>query len=136
MTLSNDSISPFIFNDSSSTDLSTVATITTNSSTGYNLIATTSSDDGELTDVDISRDIAYVGTGFTTEDEGWALSIPGETEGTRVYKDIAGNTIAGLGYSASPADSEDNVITYNFKTTGDTPSGEYKTTLTYTATTN
>lgn len=136
MNLEGTSISPSIFNNGSSTDLTTVATVTTNSSTGYSLSASTSSDDGTLLDNDTSETIAYVGANFTAADEGWALSIPGETEGSRVYKAISGNTISGLAYSAAPVDSDDTTVTYNFKTAGDTVSGEYKTTLTYTATTN
>lgn len=136
MNLSGTSISPFIYNSDFSDDLTTVATVTTNSSTGYSLSASTSSDDGTLIDSNIDRSVAYVGSNFATADEGWALSIPGETEGSIIYKDITGDTISDLAYSDSPVDSDDTVITYNFKTAGDTVSGEYKTTLTYTATTN
>lgn len=131
MSLTGGDISPSIFNNGSSTNLTTVASVTTNSSTGYNLSASTSSADGSLVDTGISKSIAYVGSDFSSESEGWALSVGG------TLKDISsGNKINGLASSAAPADAESTTITYNFKTAGDTASGEYKTTLTYTAATN
>ena len=117
---------------SSSSSQTTTTTVTTNSVSGYNLSATTSSADGALISGDNS--IAYVGSGFNSAAEGWALSIAGDPD--PVFKDISGNTIAGLGSANAPVDNDESVITYNFKIDGETVSGTYATTLTYTATTN
>lgn len=131
LSLTGTEIGPSIFNSSSSTDLTTVASVTTNSATGYSLAASTLSADGALVDGGISKSISYVGSSFASEDEGWALSVGG------TYKDITdGNKINDLASSSTPVDGDSTTIGYNFKTAGDTVSGEYSTTLTYTATTN
>lgn len=134
MSLDSASVTETLSGADSSAVKTTTATVTTNSVSGYNLSASTSSDDGSLASND-GETIAYVGSNFGTETEGWALSIPGESD-TVVFKDIAGNVIAGLGGAAAPVDDDESVITYNFKTDGATVSGTYETTLTYTATTN
>ena len=129
MSLDSNNISQTILNNDEKTDKTTTAYVSTNSATGYKLSATTSSVDGALVDAGISRSIGYVGTDYNSEGEGWALSVGG------VFKDIYGNEIRNLGSKNTPVDDDATVINYNFKTAGDTASGEYKTTLTYTATT-
>lgn len=132
MSVDSSSIADNLSGADSSNGESTTATVTTNSVNGYALSATTSSADGSLISGDNA--IAYVGSGFESATEGWALSVAGGAG--QEFKDITGNTISGLGSASAPVDNDESVVTYNFKTNGDTVSGTYTTTLTYTATTN
>ena len=134
MSLDSTNVTETLSGADSSAAKTTTATVTTNSVSGYNLSASTSSDDGSLSSND-GDVIAYVGSNFGSETEGWALSTIDENSAI-VYKDIAGNVIAGLGGSAAPVDDDESIVTYNFKTNGATVSGTYETVLTYTATTN
>ena len=127
MSLTGTTINPAILTSQSSTDKTTVATVTSNSTSGYTLSATTSSSDGTLIGDDSSENtIAYVGTGYGSASEGWALSVGGS------YKAISGNKIS-LFTSDDVADNEDTTVNYSFKTSSTTIPDTYRTTLTYTA---
>ncbi|MDO4889442.1 MAG: hypothetical protein Q4A25_01990 [Candidatus Saccharibacteria bacterium] len=132
MAVDSASVTDDLSGASSSSAQTTTTTVTTNSISGYNLSATTSTNDGSLRSGD--NFIAYVGSNFASETEGWALSVAGDPN--PVFKDISGKNIADLGGADAPVDNDESVITYNFKIDGDTVSGAYKATLTYTATTN
>ena len=126
MSLDGDTINPAILTSEDSQDQTTVATISTNSATGYTLSAETSSADGSLVGTDENNTIGYVGASYADVTEGWALSVGDD------LKDIAGKKIS-LFSSDSTADSEEITVGYNFKTDADTVPDTYSTTLTYTA---
>lgn len=126
MSLDGTTINPSVLTSEASTDQSTTATISSNSSSGYTLSAETSSADGSLIGADTSNSLAYVGSGYADATEGWALGVGGS------LKDIAGNKISL--YSKDSTGSNDEItVNYNFKTSTATVPDTYSTTLTYTA---
>ena len=132
MALDSNTINEEVLSGGSSTSKTTVATVSTNSATGYTIAATPNPATGALTSTE-GNTIAYVGTGYSTATEGWALSVGG------TYKDLdtdSGTSTEGtipLFRSDSPASSVGTTINYNFKTDASTPSGDYQATLEYTA---
>ena len=129
MSLNNNKIEPSILTSEDSVDKSTIATVTTNSASGYTLSATTSTTGGALIgDTSSSNTISYVGSNYSSATTaGWALSVGGS------YKDISGNKISLVPNGTPLANNEQTTINYNFKTIGTTVPDTYKTTLTYTA---
>lgn len=127
MSLDSSTVSEEVLSGGSSDSKTTVATVTTNSATGYTLSATPTPDTGALTSGE-GNTIAYVGTNYASATEGWALSVGG----TFKNLDTSEGSIA-LFSSNTTADSEATTINYNFKTDAETPSGDYTATLEYVA---
>ena len=127
MALDSTTVTEEVISGGESTSKNTVATVTTNSATGYTIVANPSPATGALTSGE-GNTIAYVGSDYSTATEGWALSVGG------TFKDLdtTEGTIA-LFSSDTTADSEETTIDYNFKTDAETPSGDYATTLEYVA---
>ncbi|MBQ8992085.1 hypothetical protein IJ090_01460 [Candidatus Saccharibacteria bacterium] len=126
MALDSSSVSAAVLTSESSEDKTTIATVTSNSASGYTLSAETSSSNGALIGEDPDNTIAYVGANYGSASEGWALSVDD------TFKAISGKKIS-LATSDNVADNEDTTVTYHFKTAATTTPDVYTTTLTYTA---
>ena len=125
MALSNSQISSAILTSESDTTKTTVATVSSNSASGYTITAETSTSDGSLSGTS-SNSIAYSNS-FASATEGWALGVDG------TWKTISGNTVSLLSSGASVATNEETTINYGFKTSSSTTPDTYSATLTYTA---